>query len=291
MEQEYCDTFCGRTFTLDELSAIKELVTLCSGLSRTELAGTICELYTWKRPSGKLKTVECRQFLEYLEGKGILCLPQRKERRPKGLKTKVQRSELGLEGVALTGKASDYKPILLRKVETREQRALWCEYIDRYHYLGYQVPFGAHIRYFIETGKSGGGILGCFQFSSSAWKMADRDKWIGWDDTLRRLNLQKVINNSRFLLLPWVKVRNLASAVLSLACGSIADDWESLYGYRPVLVETLVDKSKFEGTCYKAANWTQVGTTTGRGRMDRDHSRHGQEPKHIIVDPKNRTMV
>jgi hypothetical protein len=285
MGQTSSETYCGRTFTFDELSEIKEIVSLCQGNSRTELANTICELYSWKRPSGKLKTVEGRQFLEYLEGKGMLYLPQRKERRPKGIKTKVQRTELGKEGEALTGKASAYKPIFLRRVESKEQRDLWYEYIDRYHYLGYQVPFGAQLRYFIETGKSGGCILGCLQFSSSAWKMSDRDKWIGWDDNQRQQNLQKVINNSRFLLLPWVKVKNLASTVLSLACGMLADDWESLYGYRPVLLETLVNKKRFRGTCYKAANWKYVGTTTGRGRMDRDHSRNGMEPKDIYVYP------
>lgn len=285
MGQEFGETYCGRTFTLKDLSAIKEIVSICSRNSRTELANTICELYSWKRPSGKLKTVECRQFLEYLEGKGILFLPQRKERRPKGIKTKVQRTEFGKEGDVLTGKTGDYKPIFLKKVESKEQRDLWYEYVDRYHYLGYQVPFGAQIRYFIESGKSGGGILGCLQFSSSAWKMSDRDKWIGWDDNLRRQNLQKIINNSRFLLLPWVKVKNLASTVLSLACGVIADDWESIYGYRPVLLETLVDKNRFKGTCYKAANWTHVGITTGRGRMDMEHNRHGLEPKDIYVYP------
>ena len=285
MEQKYQETYCGRTFTFSELSEIKEIVSVCPGNTRTELANTICELHSWKRPSGRLKTVECRQFLEYLESKGMLFLPQRKERRPKGIKTIVQRTEQGKEEEALTGKASDYKPLYVTKVKNKEQRDLWYEYVDRYHYLGYQVPFGAQIRYFIETGKSGGGILGCLQFSSSAWKMSDRDKWIGWDDNLRRQNLQKVINNSRFLLLPWVQVKNLASTVLSLACGIIADDWEDIYGYRPVLIETLVDKRKFKGTCYKAANWTHVGTTTGRGRMDKEHKRHGMEPKDIYVYP------
>jgi len=136
----------------------------------------------------------------------------------------------------------------------------------------------------LQSGGSGE-ILGCFQFSSPAWKMAPRDRWIGWSDAERKANLQKIINNSRFLILPWVQVKNLASTALSLAVKTVAGDWESCYGYRPVLMETLVDRKRFKGTCYKAANWIHVGETTGRGRMDRDHSRDGAVVKEIYVYP------
>jgi len=115
--------------------------------------------------------------------------------------------------------------------------------------------------------------------------MAPRDIWIGWNDVQRERNLQKIINNSRFLIFPWVKVKNLASSVLALASRVVQDDWERIYGYRPVLFETLVDKRRFKGTCYKAANWTHVGTTTGRGRMDRETRRQGKSPKEIYVYP------
>ena len=115
--------------------------------------------------------------------------------------------------------------------------------------------------------------------------MAPRDRWIGWSDSQRKHNLQKIISNSRFLIFPWVKVKNLASSVLSLAVRTVPDDWQICYGYRPVVMETLVDKGRFAGTCYKAANWIYVGTTTGRGRMDRNHARHGQSPKDIYVYP------
>jgi hypothetical protein len=115
--------------------------------------------------------------------------------------------------------------------------------------------------------------------------MAPRDRWIGWADDQRKVNLQKITNNSRFLILPWVKVKNLASTALSLAVKSVADDWKDAYGYRPVLMETLVDQKRFKGTCYKAANWIHVGKTTGRGRMDRDHSRQGAAVKEIYVYP------
>ena len=118
--------------------------------------------------------------------------------------------------------------------------------------------------------------------------MAPRDRWIGWNDVQRKRNLQKIVNNSRFLLFPWVKVKNLASSVLALASRVVLDDWQKCYGYRPVLLETLVEKRRFKGTCYKAANWIDLGTTTGRGRMDRKHTRQGVSQKEIYVYPLTR---
>ncbi len=285
MQETSSERFCGRTFNSEELSEIDEIICSCQGLSRTELANTVCELFNWKRPTGRLKTVECRQFLEYLESKGVIDLPGRKKGRPKGVKTKVRRTEKGGAQEIISGKVKELTPLALNGVKSKEQRDLWYEYVDRYHYLGYQLPFGAQLRYFIESEKDAKRTLGCLQFSSPAWKMAPRDIWIGWNDVQRERNLQKIINNSRFLLFPWVKVKNLASSVLALVSRVVQDDWERTYGYRPVLLETLVDKRRFKGTCYKAANWVHVGTTTGRGRMDQENKRRGQSPKEIYLYP------
>jgi hypothetical protein len=285
MQETSSETFCGRRFNTEELSEINEIICSCQGLSRTELANTVCELFNWKRPTGRLKTVECRQFLEYLESKGVIDLPGRKKGRPKGVKTKVGRTDEGESKEIISGKVKELTPLALTGVKSKEQRDLWYEYVDRYHYLGYQLPFGAQLRYFIESEKDVKRTLGCLQFSSPAWKMAPRDIWIGWNDVQRERNLQKIINNSRFLLFPWVKVKNLASSVLALASRVVQDDWEKIYGYRPVLLETLVDKRRFKGTCYKAANWTHVGTTAGRGRMDHGTRRQGKSPKEIYVYP------
>lgn len=285
MESTLSQIFCGRRFGREEIGEIKEIVSSCQGLSRTELANTICELFSWKRPTGRLKTVECREFLELLETQGVLHLPGGRKGRPKGVKTKVLRTDKGEVQVTISGDPRQFRPLLLSKVETQEHRALWYEYIDRYHYLGYQLPFGAQLRYFIETQAAQKTIVGCLQFSSPAWKMGPRDRWIQWNDEQRRRNLQKIVNNSRFLILPWVKVKNLASSVLALATKVVGNDWHSCYGYRPVLVETLVDQRRYEGTCYKAANWVHVGTTAGRGRMDRENKRRGSCPKEIYVYP------
>lgn len=285
MENVSSEIFCGRTFNYEEISEIKEIIDNCTGISRTELSNTVCELFNWKRPSGRLKTVECRQFLEHLESKGLIKLPSRQKGRPVGVKTKVGRSKKGESQSIITGKVKDYSPLELIRVKDKKERNLWYEYVDRHHYLGYQLPFGAQIRYFIESQKDGHKLLGCMQFSSPAWKMGARDSWIGWSDEQRRHNLQKIINNSRFLIFPWIRIKNLASSVLAMASREVADDWERVYGYRPVLLETLVDKRRFRGTCYKAANWTHVGTTTGRGRMDRESKGKGRSPKEIYLYP------
>jgi hypothetical protein len=278
------ERFCGQAISKEQLSELVEIVTIFRKLSRAELANTICELFSWKRPTGKLKTVECRQFLERLDAKGIIDLPVRKKQYAKRSKTAVFRSRQANFQATISVKLSELSPILLTRVKTQEQRQLWYEYIDRYHYLGYQLPFGAQLRYFIKSGKTDA-VLGCFQFSSPAWTMAPRDRWIGWNNEQRNRNLQKIINNSRFLIFPWVHVKNLASSVLALAAKTVPDDWQRSYGYCPVLMETLVDRKRFKGTCYKAANWLYIGKTTGRGRMDRENKRHGMAVKNIYVYP------
>jgi len=279
------ERYSGRSFSKSEILEIKEIIATCCRLSRTELANTICELLEWKRPTGRLKTVECRQFLEYLEKQGYFKLPERKAGRPVGSKTHVGRSKRAGFGEPISGEASQYRPLKLVRVESKEQRNLWYEYIDRYHYLGYQLPYGAQIRYFIESEKLPGEFLGCMQFSSPAWKMSARDRWIGWNEVQRKENLQKIINQSRFLIFPWVKVKNLASAALAVAIRAVPEDWQNIYGYRPVLLETLVDAGRYAGTCYKAANWICAGETTGRGRMDRENKLKGKAPKQIYLYP------
>jgi len=279
------ETFCGQVVSEVQRNEIVEIVSTFPKLSRSELANTICELFSWKRPTGKLKTVECRQFLERLDAKAIIQLPACRKQYVNDAKTNIPRTEQANTQAAISVKLNELSPIILTRVQDKEHRRLWYEYVDRYHYLGYRLPFGAQLRYFIRSGKRHDVILGCLQFSSPAWKMAPRDRWIQWSDKQRKRNLQKIVNNSRFLIFPWVKVKNLASSVLALAAKTVPDDWQSCYGYRPVLFETLVEQKRFKGTCYKAANWFHVGTTTGRGRMDRENKRHGMAPKEIYVYP------
>jgi hypothetical protein len=179
---------------------------------------------------------------------------------------------------------------VLERVQSGEQRLLCRELLGRYHYLGHAVAFGAHLRYLFYGG-SPRVVLGCMQFSSPAWRMAVRDRWIGWDEPTRQANLQRVVNQSRFLILPWVHIANLASMVLSRALGCLRLDWAGVYGIEPLLVESLVDSTRFRGHCYRVSNWLLLGQTTGRGRMDRQHLREGAAPKSVWVYPLVRDAV
>ena len=284
-ESEAPTRHCLRKFTRKELALIHEVVESCSGLSRKELAQTICELLGWRRPSGALKAQECREFLERLQSAGALELPEKQPRRPLGSRTRVPVTARGDRGRDLVGEVGEFAPIEIELVETAEQRLLFRELVGRYHYLGHAVPFGAHLRYLVYASRPERAVVGCVQFSSPAWRMAVRDAWIGWDDATRQRNLQRVVNNSRFLILPWVRVKNLASVVLSLALRRLCAEWPRRYGIEVLLVETLVDTSRYSGHCYRAANWTHIGETAGRGRMDREHRRHGASTKTVLVYP------
>jgi len=184
----------------------------------------------------------------------------------------------------LIGTPRTVAPIRIVRVADKEKHELWRELVGRYHYLGYKVPFGAQLRYLIELAQPKPTIAGCLQLSSPAWRIAVRDRWIGWTDRVRLQNLQRVVSNSRFLLLPWVEVRNLASIVLSQISRRCSAEWEATFGIRPLLLETLVD-SGYLGTSYRAANWIDLGQTQGRGRMDRYHRCHGARPKRVFVYP------
>ena len=152
-------------------------------------------------------------------------------------------------------------------------------------------PFGAQVQYLVSVSTPAPTVVGGLQFSSAAWRMRARDRWIGWDDARRARHLPQVVSNSRFLLLPWVHIQNLASATLALALRRLPADWQAQYGVTPLLVETLVDAARYTGGCYRAANWVEVGETAGRGRDDRRHQRHGAHPKRLWVYPLTRDAV
>jgi len=277
--------FLGEEVSPSQLATIREVVALYRGLSRMELAATVCELLGWQRASGGVKARECREWLEKLDREGRLVLPAKRQGRPMGSKTSVPRTAAGDLRDEVTGSVGDVAPVVVEPVVDAAGRRRFRELVGRYHYLGHAVPYGAHLRYLIFGARPAPEVLACLQFSSAAWRMAARDHWIGWDDATRRRNLARVVSNSRFLILPWVRVRNLASTILSLATRRLGTDWWERYGIEPLLVETLVDASRFWGGCYRASNWLELGTTTGRGRMDRHHQREGAAPKRLFVQP------
>ena len=272
---------CGRYFTVQELQEVRETVRMFPKLSRAELAKTLCENLSWMTPTGQYKTASCLQLLEKLEGQGLLTLPARQEYKSRGRKG-ISFGPRTAPAPLVEGNVTDYEPIELEPVRMSSDFQLWNEYVHRYHALGYKHPFGANQRYFIVSGA--GQRLGCLLFAAAAWALSARDKWIGWNEVDRSLRVNLIVNNTRFLIFPWVRIKNLASKALSLAVKRIRRDWQDRYGYSPVLLETFVDPEKYLATCYRAANWIFLGRTAGRGRTER-HNKRPFTRKHIYVYP------
>lgn len=266
---------------------MRQVVSDCPASSVTTLSRTIAELLEWRRPNGRVKNHECRLVLERLRDEGFLKLPEIRRRGPRGPR-RVTPTALSEPRADIGGAVADIGPLTLTVVGPDES-ALWRELIQRHHYLGYRAPFGATLRYLVRPSAAPERILACLLWTSPAWKMGIRDRWIGWSAEQRARNLQRIVNNARFLILPWVRVPGLASTILSRCARQLPLDWERLYGYQPLLLETLVDTTRFRGTCYRAANWIALGETRGRGRMDR-HRTVIPAPKLLFVYPLRRRV-
>jgi len=257
------------------LARVQETVQTFPNLSRNELALTLCEHLDWTTPKGTYKVRSCLKLLEELEARGIICLPARRQKRASvhsaiPFKEPEAAIETSLEALG---------PVSLQPVTTAEERALWKSCVESHHYLGYKRPIGSHLMYFVVS-EARQQKLGCLLFSAAAaWALAPRDEWIGWDKQHREKLLHLVLCQNRFLIFPWVSVSNLASKILSLATKRVGDDWVRIHGYRPVLLETFVDPTKFSGTSYRAANWHYLGETQGRG----NDPKHEQKKSRKVI--------
>jgi hypothetical protein len=278
-------SFCGRQVSAQDIELIQQLTLDFPNLTLHELANTVSELLDWQRANGKLKTRECVEFLQQLAAKGCLRgLPALLQTKPRGSRPVIV-DPSDDQPAPVSSSLQSHLPIQVRLIDNRADRLLFQQYIQKYHYLGYRIPYGAQLRYFFHSSAPSSPLLGCLLFTSAAWKMAPRDRWIGWEDAVRRRNTCRIVNHSRFLILPWIHVSSLASHVLARMAQQVPHDWWTHYHVQPLLLETLVDVSRFTGTCYRAANWIDLGLTQGRGRMDRYHQRIGQSPKRIFVYP------
>lgn len=287
MRSAHCDDgirFKDRAFSVSELRLIQEIVADHGRLSRQELANTVCELLDWRRPHGGLKTWEAKELLGVLDERGLLRLPPLHTTKPRGVSTAIPRTGHAEPGAPLVAGLDELTPLSFRPVGSLDERRLWRELVARYHPRGHRVPFGAHLRWLVEVARPRACVVACVQLSSPAWRLAARDRWIGWDDRTRAQRLQRIVNHSRFLVLPWVQVPHLASHLLGQLARRAPGAWHEAYGVHPVLLETLVEVGR-PGTCYRAANWIALGPSAGRGRMDRHHERQGLAPKQIFVYP------
>lgn len=274
---------CGRDFTRADLQIIRATLQEFSWLSRVELARTLCEKLGWFTASGGYKVDACLKLLEKLTVLGLMELPEKYlfgTRRRQAVKPVRAREETS-PPIEISGTLADVGPASLELALAPEDRRAWKEAVDRYHYLGYKRPFGCSLAYFITSSR---GRLGCVLLAGAAKSMGARDRWIGWTAQQRLRSLPWVVNNTRFLIFPWVHVKHLASHVLGQVARRIRQDWRARFGYQPVLLETFVDPSRYQGTCYRAAGWVELGCTTGEGLI-RPGCTYRTTPKVILVQP------
>ena len=254
--------YCGRDFSKQELDLIRQLIYENPSATRAVLSRLTCQALDWYKIDGGLKEMSCRVAMLRMQDDGLIKLPAPRHRHCPANNVQFTCATAPKPGINKPVHA--LPSVQLRIVMGRQQSRLWNEYIHRYHYLGYKPLPGAQLRYFVLSEND---IIALLGFGASAWQCAPRDKYIGWTHDQRKKKLQYIVNNARFLILPWVKCKNLASKILSLTSHRLSRDWQDHYGYQPVLLETFVERDRFAGTCYKAANWVLVGQTKGRGKL------------------------
>lgn len=262
-------TIQGRELGAEDIGLIQSLLAEHLDWGRTRLSEELCHLWDWRNAHGRIKDMAARTLLLKLERGGFIQLPER--RRPSTNEFRNSQVPLIDHATApICNALRDLMPVVVSVVESgSEDMRLFNCLLDSYHYLGHRNTVGENMRYLIRdrTGRP----VGCALFGSVAWKCAARDAWIGWDRGAREGNLGLLTNNTRFLVLPWVTVPHLASHILGYLTRRICADWQRKYGHPIHALETFVDRERFKGTCYQAANWVRLGQTQGRTRNDREH--------------------
>lgn len=268
----------GRRVSDADLNSIHALIVAEGHRGRYQLSLELCRRWNWKQLNGKLKEASCRALLLRLHDLGIIALPARIRGADRGPRIKQAFQQLDLFEPTTTV-SSFPTTVQWRLANSGPEAFLYKRLIQSRHYLGYKREVGHVMRYIAY---SEGQPMACIGWAAAAWKVAARDCFIGWTPAQRLKNLHRVINNTRFLILP--RIPHLASHLLAGNVRGLSSDWQKLYGYRPVLAETFVDITRFKGTCYKAANWVHVGLTQGRGKYDR-HTQRAEPIKSVYVYP------
>lgn len=277
-------TILKREIGSKELGLIKGLIESVGHRGRTYISKELCRLWDWRLPNGQLRDIACRDLLRRLEKRGLIQLPPalRRTRQP-GYKNKTSLPK-NFVATSLSQSLRDFSVIEIEMVRGSKQESFYNALIGAYHYLGYHQGTGEQLKYII---RGDGHVLAAIGFGGAAFKSADRDNHIGWDKAARERHLVNVANNTRFLILPWIRVPHLASHILGRISRRIRGDWQDYYKRDIVLLETFVEQGRFKGTCYKAANWRHIGQTTGRGRNDR-YSKNKVPIKDIYIYPLHR---
>jgi Domain of unknown function (DUF4338) len=259
----------GRQIGAAELEQVRGLLAAHPDWSRYRLSRDLCRVWNWRSLAGQIKDMAARALLLKLEARGLVALPVRRRLSPNRMRHKqIRRLQHRTDPVC--GSLSELQPLQIQELSRQpEAWPVFDSLLHQYHYLGYTSAVGQNVKYLVRDRQ--GRDLACVLFGAAAWQTQARDAFIGWTAAQRQAQLGQVANNSRFLILPWVRVPELASHILGQVTRRIAADWLARYGHRVALLETFVERDRFRGSCYRAANWICLGQTQGRTRQDRQH--------------------
>ncbi|MCH8228000.1 MAG: DUF4338 domain-containing protein [Proteobacteria bacterium] len=261
-------TIQGRQIGAGELATIQQLISSHPQWHRTRISQELCREWNWCNEAGRLKDIAARSLLRKLDHQGLIQLPAAVRSANNAFRNRpLTQLALDLEPVSIEGRLSDLQPLRIDQVTQAQELRLLRGLLQQHHYLGYGGPVGENLKYLVYDRQAR--LLACLLYGAAAWRVASRDRFIGWDESARQCGLSRIANNMRFLILPDIRVPHLASHLLALISRRISSDWQAQYGHPILLLETFVEQPRFAGTCYKAANWIRVGQTTGRTRNHR----------------------
>lgn len=273
----------GRQLTTKDIKYIQNTIKDHSSRGRTYISRLLCKEWNWRQPNGRLKEYPARDLLLRLEENNLVKLPPSLRSR-NNFKRRAFDQIPFFHKQDYIGKVKDYQEPIISLVRGSEKNYLWNYLIHHHHYLGLQTLVGEHLKYLVYINEH---LVACLGWSSASWKVGSRDRFIGWDENTKKKNLYFVANNTRFLILPWIQIRHLASKILSRALKQLSNDWQKKYNHPLYLVETFIDNSRFKGTCYQAANWQYVGHSKGHSKKGNKYIYHGQS-KAIYLYPLHR---
>jgi hypothetical protein len=258
----------ARVISSQDILYIRELIARYPNESRRTLSTMLCEAWQWKQPNGALRDMVCRGMLLMLDRAGQIELPPVKFVPHNPLARRIRPAPVEIDTTPLEGGLDQIQPLEFVQVRRSGDEPLFNGLMEEHHYLGYEQPVGEHLKYLVWAQ---GRLIACVAWSSAPRHIGSRDRYIGWSAEARRRNIRLVAYNMRFLILPWVRVKHLASHILGRMAARISEDWQRMYGHPIYFLETFVDPERFRGTCYRAANWVLLGNTTGRGKQSNSY--------------------
>jgi len=280
----------GRVIDSGDILYIREFIAATPGVSRRKLSAKLCEKWNWRQANGALRDMVCRGMLLMLDRAGHIELPAVRLRPNNPLARRARPTPALIDVTPIEGPLSELRPVELAQVRRTADEGLFNSLMEEHHYLGYEQPVGEHLKYLaIAQGRP----VACLAWSSAPRHIGSRDRYIGWSAEARKRNIHLIAYNTRFLILPWVRVPHLASHILGRMAAALSRDWEQMYGHPVYFAETFIDPGRFRGTCYRAANWQFLGLTTGRGKNDHTYkpNRPIKEVLGLPLTPRFRELL